>query len=55
MLAQSKEDTGMKRLSLMALVLIVALGMTSGVYAWTHNEHIHNNTGETINDVHKVL
>ena len=45
----------MKRLSLMALVLIVALGMTSGVYAWTHNEHIHNNTGETINDVHKVL
>jgi hypothetical protein len=51
----SKEEETVRRVLLMALVLVVALGVTSGVFAWTHNEHIHNNTGETINDVHKVL
>jgi hypothetical protein len=45
----------MRRALLSVLVMVLALGVTSGVLAWTHNEHIHNNTGETINDVHKVL
>ena len=45
----------MRKVLLIAVVFIAALGITSGVYAWTHNEHIHNNTGQTINDVHKVL
>ncbi len=45
----------MRKVLLMVLVLVTALGVTSGVYAWTHNEHIHNNTGETVNDAHKVL
>lgn len=45
----------MRQVLLIGLALIIALGVTSDVYAWTHNEHIHNNTGQTINDVHKVL
>ena len=45
----------MRQALLVTLVLVVALGVTSGVLAWTHNEHVHNNTGVTINDVHKVL
>lgn len=45
----------MKQVMLIVLALIMAMGITSGVCAWTHNEHIHNNTGVTINDVHKVL
>lgn len=45
----------MRKVLITLVVLVIALGINSGVLAWTHNEHIHNNTGETINDVHKVL
>ena len=45
----------MRKVLITLVVLDIALGINSGVLAWTHNEHIHNNTGETINDVHKVL
>jgi hypothetical protein len=45
----------MRQVILVTLVFVLALGMTSGLYAWTHNEHIHNNTTQVVNDVHKVL
>jgi len=37
------------------LVVMFALTIAPSTFAWTHNEHVHNNTGQTVNDVHKVL
>jgi len=43
------------RILLPVLVATLALSVAPSVFAWTHNEHVHNNTGQTVNDVHKVL
>jgi hypothetical protein len=43
------------RILFSVLAVVVALAVAPSAFAWTHNEHVHNNTGQVVNDVHKVL